>query len=92
MRTFVVASALLALAGCASEAPGMASVSAPTVLVGENETLTPQTKLICHREAEAGTVFVRTICETEKSALDRIALQERLRNMAKPSSNPHPGM
>lgn len=92
MRTFAFASAIALLAGCASQGTELPSATAPTVMAGENETITPQTKLICHRDAVAGTVFVRMICETEQSASDRIALQERLRNMAKPSSNPHPGM
>lgn len=92
MRPFVISTAVIVLAGCATEAPVITASTAPVIVMGENETLTPQTKLTCHREAQAGTVIIRMVCETEQSIADRVAMQERLRNMARPSSNPHPGM
>jgi hypothetical protein len=91
MRTLVVVSQFIALAGCASQEPVITAATAPTLVAGESTTLTPQSKIVCHKEAQLGTVVMRTVCETEQSAADRIALQERLRNMARPSSNPHPG-
>jgi len=92
MRLLASAFAFMVLSGCAAQEPVITAATAPTLVNGESTTLTPQSRLVCHKEAQLGTVVMRTVCETEQSAADRIAMQERLRNMAKPSSNPHPGL
>ena len=90
MRVFFIAAAVLALAGCANQEPVLTASTAPVVVASEDTTLTPKTKMVCHKEAQTGSSMIHTVCETEESAADRIALQERLRNMAPNNSIAHP--
>ena len=90
MRVFFIAAAVLALAGCANQEPVLTASTAPSVVASENATLTPQTKMVCHKESAIGSSMIHTVCETEQSAADRIALQERMRNIAPNNSIAHP--
>ncbi len=90
MRVFFIASAVLALVGCAAQEPVINGATAPVVVASENSNLTPQTKLVCHKESAIGSSMIHTVCETEQSAADRIATQEMLRNMPPNNGIAHP--
>ncbi|MEP6506107.1 MAG: hypothetical protein ABJD97_22415 [Betaproteobacteria bacterium] len=90
MRVIFLASCLLAIAGCASAPPVVNAVTAPVVVASENGSLAADSKLVCHKEAQTGSSMIHTVCETEQSAADRIATQERMRNMAPNNSIAHP--
>jgi len=75
-----VATALLVLAGCASQNDGLVSSQAPTVVASSNTQLTPQTKVVCHKETSMGSNMIHSVCETEQSEADRQALQSKLLN------------
>ncbi|MEP6506108.1 MAG: hypothetical protein ABJD97_22420, partial [Betaproteobacteria bacterium] len=81
MRALFLACAVVALSGCA--APVITSPTAPTLIASQATTVTPETKLVCHKEAQTGSSMIHTVCETEQSAADRIAMQEQMRNMSK---------
>ena len=90
MRVILLASFLLAVAGCASQQPVVNAATAPVVVASENSSLTLDSKLVCHKEAQTGSSMIHTVCETEQSAADRIGLQEQLRNMPPNNSIAHP--
>ncbi len=90
MRVFFIASTVLALAGCATQEPVINAPTAPVVVVSANTDLTPQSKLVCHKESAIGSSMIHTVCETEQSQADRLATQDRLRNMLPNNSIAHP--
>ena len=90
MRVLFIASAVLVLAGCATQEPVITSATAPTVVASSTTPLTPETKLVCHKESSTGSSMIHTVCETEQTAADRIATQEMLRNMPPANSVAHP--
>jgi hypothetical protein len=71
--------AVLVLAGCASN-DGLVPAQAPTVVASSNTQLTPQTKVVCHKETSMGSNMIHSVCETEQSEADRQALQNQLLN------------
>jgi hypothetical protein len=89
MRFSLIAFAAFALSGCASQEPVITGVTAPTVLASNSTTLTPESKLVCHKESPIGSNMIHTVCETEQSAAERNALQEQMRNRT--PSNPAAG-
>lgn len=91
MRTISLASfVLVALAGCATQEPVATSPTAPVVLSSDRTWLASDTKVTCHKEAQTGSSMIHTVCETEQTAADRIATQERLRNMPPNNGIAHP--
>jgi hypothetical protein len=91
MRVIYLASVVLAaLAGCAAQDPVISSPTAPVVLASDHTWVASDTKLTCHKEAQTGSSMIHTVCETEQTAADRIATQERLRNMPPNNSIAHP--
>ena len=86
------AAAVLVLAGCAAQNDGLVSAQAPTVVASANTELTPQTKLVCHKESPAGSNMIRTVCETEQSEADRQALQSKLLNNGSQNAASHQGI
>lgn len=86
-----VAAAVLVLAGCASS-DGLVSTSAPTVVASSNTALTPQTKVVCHKESSMGSNMIHSVCETEQSEADRQALQNQLLNNSSQNAVNHQGI
>ena len=77
--TVSVALILLGLAGCATN-DGLVPAQAPTVVASTNTELTPQSKVVCHKETSMGSNMIHSVCETEQSEADRQALQSKLLN------------
>jgi len=73
-----VAAALLVLGGCASQNDGLISAQAPTVVASSNTQLTPQTKVVCHKETSMGSNMIHSVCEAEPTEADRQALQNKM--------------
>lgn len=94
MRTISIsiATALLVLAGCASQNDGLVSAQAPTVVASSNTDLTPQTKVVCHKETTMGSNMIHSVCETEQTEADRQALQNKLLNNGSQNTVNHQGI
>lgn len=75
--SFAAAAAVLVLAGCASN-DGLVSQQAPTVVAASNTEITPQTKVVCHKETSMGSNMIHSVCETETTEADRQALQNKI--------------
>lgn len=88
MRAFLAAFVVLAFAGCAE--PVVNGSTAPVVVAYGNSDLTPQSKLVCHKETAIGSSMIHSVCETEQSQADRLATQDRLRNLLPNNSIAHP--
>jgi len=89
--TVSVASFLLVLAGCASS-DGLVPAQAPTVVASTNTELTPQSKVVCHKETSMGSNMIHSVCETEQSEADRQALQNKLLNNGSMNAAGHQGI
>ena len=72
------AAAVLVLAGCAAQNDGLVSAQAPTVVASTNTQLTPQTKVVCHKETSMGSNMIHSVCEAEPTEADRQALQNKM--------------
>ncbi len=92
MRNLFIPLAVLAMAGCATQESGLVGATAPTVVASSTTVLTPESKLVCHRETSTGSNMIHTVCESEQSAADRNGVQEQLRNMAPPNAVAHPAV
>ena len=88
MRRFFIAAVVLSLSACASQESALVSSSAPVIVANDTTQLTPETKLVCHKEASLGSQMIHTVCEAPQSDADRNATQQQLRNMAPPNSVP----
>jgi hypothetical protein len=77
--TVSAASILLGLAGCATS-DGLVPAQAPTIVASTNTELTPQSKVVCHKESSMGSNMIHSVCETEQSEADRQALQNKIMN------------
>lgn len=93
MRIFSIsaAAAVLVLVGCASN-DGLVSKTAPTVVASSNTELTPQTKVVCHKETSMGSNMIHSVCETEQSEADRQALQNKMLNNGSQNAASHQGV
>jgi len=78
MRMISISVAALVLCGCASQGEGLTGATAPTVVATSNTVVTPQSKLVCHRETSTGSSMIHSVCETEQSVAERQALQDKL--------------
>ncbi|MFL6697139.1 MAG: hypothetical protein ACJ8GJ_08245 [Vitreoscilla sp.] len=78
MRILSICAALLVLGGCASQDGLIGTATAPVVVASSNTQLTPQSKLVCHKEASIGSQMIHTVCETEQTDADRQAMQNKL--------------
>jgi len=92
MRVFFIASTVFALAGCAAQEPVVNAPTAPVVIANGNTDLTPQSKLVCHKESAIGSSMIHTVCESEQSEADRLATQDRLRNQLPNNGVTHPAV
>ena len=89
MRMISIFAAALALCGCASHNDGLVSATAPTVVANANTEVTPQSKLVCHKETSIGSSMIHSVCETEQTAAERQALQDKLVNNASVNAAQH---
>lgn len=87
-----MATALLVLAGCASQNDGLVAVQAPTVVASSNSDLTAKTKVVCHKETTMGSNMIHSVCETEQSEADRQALQNKMLDNAAQNTVNHQGI
>ena len=85
------AAVVLALAGCASS-DGLVDSRAPTVVASTDTNLTPQSKVVCHKEASMGSNMIHSVCETEKTEAERQALQNRIGIDGQQNKIAHPGI
>jgi hypothetical protein len=92
MRFISISMAALALCGCASQSDGLVSATAPTVVATSNTQVTPQYKLVCHRETSIGSSMIHSVCETEQTAAERQALQDKLLDNASTNAAAHQGV
>ena len=92
MRRLFVAAVVLCLSACASQEPALVSSSAPVIVANATTELTPETKLVCHKEASLGSQMIHTVCEAPQSDADRNETQRALRSMAPPLPLPHPAI
>ncbi|HEY9027558.1 MAG TPA: hypothetical protein VIP05_24915 [Burkholderiaceae bacterium] len=80
MRSFFIASIVLALAACASNEPAkpMAASAAPAA---SGVQVASEDKVVCHRVQAIGELTSHTVCEkqSEISLRDQNALQEAAR-------------
>ena len=86
MRLLLAAAASVALSACASQESTLTSATAPVVVTTASSDLTPQTKLVCHKESSLGSQMLHNVCEAPRSEADRAATQEGLRQMAPPNA------
>ncbi|HYP34102.1 MAG TPA: hypothetical protein VES00_19705 [Burkholderiaceae bacterium] len=89
---FSISVAALVLCGCASQSDGLVSATAPTVVASTGTQVTPQTKLVCHKETSTGSTMIHSVCETEQSEADRQALQNQLLNNGSQNAASHQGI
>jgi hypothetical protein len=94
MRVFLIGlgSALLALAGCATQEPVVSALTAPVIVANANTDLSPKTKMVCHKESSIGSNMIHSVCEAEQSDADRLASQDRLRNTMLNNNVAHPAV
>jgi len=92
MRIISISLAALAVCGCASQNDGLVGATAPTVVATSGTEVTPQSKLVCHRETSIGSSMIHPVCETEQTAAERQALQDKLNNNGSINAAQHQGI
>ena len=90
MRVLFISAAILALAGCASQEPVVASSTTPVLVASTSTEVTTKTKVVCHKVSDTGSSMIHSVCETESTDGDRNALQEQMRNNLPNNSIAHP--